>query len=573
MTPFNDQIDIVRRLSEGTYFYAYEAFDRLLERSVFLKVARPASDEVSAEIVEAHVALWRRLAQAKHPGMPAIFSLGRQDGRPFLITEWLGKQSLRELLDESQLQTISKTTFLVPLLRRCLVVLGDLHESGLTHGDINPGNILVGKGWEDVFLVDPAPSLAGVVASDHGGKLILANPAFTAPEVLAGEPITPGADLFALGAVLAAAAMRVGVSPPPVINRMSSLDPKDRVSSVDEAVRLLFEWEMGPKSQPSVEVKAAPVIGASSSEWQSSTQPFPASRSPWDMVSAAFSVPVPQAEREKAAVPADFLVVAPALIEPARHFVVELWVGPSGQHAAMANQATRRARMIERDRRSHIDPARDTLITVVMQLPDFELATAVETLGWQGDTRSVGFMVKASSNLKPGIYPGSAKLMQGLVPFATIWFDLEVGSATASTPAPSAPLNARVQRIARAFASYASQDRSEVLRRVQGIQAAGTEVFLDIVSLRSGEDWERVLYREINTCDGFFLFWSRNARESEWVEREWRYALEQRGLTFINPLALEDPRLAAPPTELGSKHFNDMLLAFIAQEEALRRGQ
>jgi hypothetical protein len=56
------------------------------------------------------------------------------------------------------------------------------------------------------------------------------------------------------------------------------------------------------------------------------------------------------------------------------------------------------------------------------------------------------------------------------------------------------------------------------------------------------------------------------------VEREWRYALQRRGLDFINPLPLEDPRLVKPPAELKSKHFNDMLLAFIKAEEVLHQG-
>jgi hypothetical protein len=177
----------------------------------------------------------------------------------------------------------------------------------------------------------------------------------------------------------------------------------------------------------------------------------------------------------------------------------------------------------------------------------------------------VSFIVKAPASLAPGVYPGIAKLMKGQLPFASIAFDLAVTSPTAKVEAPPEPLKARVQRIARAFASYASQDRAEVLRRVQGIQATGMDVFLDVVNLRSGQDWE------IDTSDGFFLFWSRNAAQSNWVEREWRYALKQHGLEFISPLALEDPRLTQPPAELSKMHFNDMLLAFIHSEDAIAK--
>jgi hypothetical protein len=157
------------------------------------------------------------------------------------------------------------------------------------------------------------------------------------------------------------------------------------------------------------------------------------------------------------------------------------------------------------------------------------------------------------------------------VPFASIIFDLEIISADGQVDAAARPLAAHLQRIAHAFASYASPDRSEVLRRVQGIRAVGIDVFLDIVNLRSGKEWEPVLFREIDASDSFFLFWSRNAARSQWVEREWRYALGRRGIEFISPLPLEDPRLAEPPMELRSKHFNDIILAFIKSEELSNR--
>ena len=149
-------------------------------------------------------------------------------------------------------------------------------------------------------------------------------------------------------------------------------------------------------------------------------------------------------------------------------------------------------------------------------------------------------------------------------------FDLEVASAEANVASATRPRQAHLQRIEHAFASYATLDRAEVLRRVQGIQAVGTKVFLDIVDLRSGSGWQDTLYKEIDASDSFFLFWSRNAAQSSWVEREWRYALKRRGLDFINPLPLEDPRTAEPPAELRSTHFNDMLLAFIKLEDTFR---
>jgi hypothetical protein len=274
--------------------------------------------------------------------------------------------------------------------------------------------------------------------------------------------------------------------------------------------------------------------------------------------------PVPRGPTTKA----DFSVFAPGSVAPGRTFFVEVWVAASDDRDEMTERATASGRLVERGDRNLVDLERDVVITVVLTLPDFEVIDPISTLGWDGSIRNVGFLVKAPEDLSPGLHPGLVKLMRGGVPFATIAFDVEVALA-APEVAMEAARHAEMRRIRRAFASYAGPDRAEVLRRVQGIEATGMRVFLDIVRLRSGDAWEPVLFREIEASDGFFLFWSRAAAASPWVEREWRHALDRRGLDFIDPLPLEDPRLAPPPPELAAKHFNDMMLIHLAAERAL----
>lgn len=60
--------------------------------------------------------------------------------------------------------------------------------------------------------------------------------------------------------------------------------------------------------------------------------------------------------------------------------------------------------------------------------------------------------------------------------------------------------------------------------------------------------------------------WSRNAAESPWVSREWKYCYEQKGAEAIEPIPLEPPSNCPPPEELKGKHFNDRLLYLIKAE-------
>ena len=116
-----------------------------------------------------------------------------------------------------------------------------------------------------------------------------------------------------------------------------------------------------------------------------------------------------------------------------------------------------------------------------------------------------------------------------------------------------------------AFVSYASKDRGRVASIIQGIKTVRPDmkIFFDVESIQRGQKWKEVLEYEIAHCDILFLFWSKNARESEWVDKEWRYALKIKGDECIEPVPLDSPEECPPPFELQHKHFNDKLLYII----------
>ena len=86
------------------------------------------------------------------------------------------------------------------------------------------------------------------------------------------------------------------------------------------------------------------------------------------------------------------------------------------------------------------------------------------------------------------------------------------------------------------------------------------DIFLDVLSLRSGDQWQERVEAEIAERDAFYLFWSAAARASTWVDREWRIALKTKGLDAIDPVPLQTPDKAPPPQELASLHFNQWTL-------------
>lgn len=205
--------------------------------------------------------------------------------------------------------------------------------------------------------------------------------------------------------------------------------------------------------------------------------------------------------------------------------------------------------------------ARGTSLEIIVSIDDLLLRDRSKAILWTGEIGSVAFLVDVPAQCSAGPKPGSASVRVAGTEIAKISFVLQVGIGSTK------PRRVRtgIKRHKMAFASYATEDRDAVLARIQGIQkvAPSLKVFVDVMSLRSGQDWERRLYQTIAETDVFYLFWCRHARQSEWVEKEWRCAVQAKGIDFIDPVPLESPAFAPPPPELNRKYFNEPILAYI----------
>ena len=234
----------------------------------------------------------------------------------------------------------------------------------------------------------------------------------------------------------------------------------------------------------------------------------------------------------------------------------------------MVERATGPSHKIEAGSRGGILLPAETPLLLRLRLDGFAIDNPIESFAWHGQVTNVSFLVSAPAQLVPGTYPGEVQLLDGGMLIGRFYFELSVAlSQAAGTTPPVSQTELRAEWMRSAFASYASPDREKVVQRVQGMTAAGVKVYLDVTSLRTGHDWQQQLVRAIESSDVFYLFWSRFARASEHVEEEWRTALKKKGLAFIHPIPLEDPRQAQPPDELRSLHFNDIYLAILRTSE------
>ena len=211
-------------------------------------------------------------------------------------------------------------------------------------------------------------------------------------------------------------------------------------------------------------------------------------------------------------------------------------------------------RKVEVGWKSPLMITRNTTITVLVSFDDFVVNEPKDTFEWLGEIAGTDFIVDVPDGIEPREYQGYARVFVGGCQKARFILRINVGEQTDMELSIH-----ESQPIRTAFASYSESDRPEALQWKQHVKSVGVDGFVGVLSLRTGENWENRLLEEIPQRDLFCLFWSLAASKSEWVEKEWRAALDARGLDFIQPIPLVDVRDVPPPDRLRKCHFWDDL--------------
>ncbi len=179
---------------------------------------------------------------------------------------------------------------------------------------------------------------------------------------------------------------------------------------------------------------------------------------------------------------------------------------------------------------------------------------------WRGDVLTFAFRVVSDGQAKHvaacavlsvnGTYVGRITFRRRVV------LDYSIADMLALVIRP------RLSRFKRVFFSYARVDRAFVRPVARQYQHYGISFFQDILDLDPGERWKRRLWKEIDRCDIFVLFWSSNAKKSEWVikeaDRAWRRQARNGGLRpILRPEVLECPVPTLDHDWLKEFHFDN----------------
>ena len=267
----------------------------------------------------------------------------------------------------------------------------------------------------------------------------------------------------------------------------------------------------------------------------------------------------------------DCSVFSPSCVTPDDMFLVQVFVHLPEQ-VELAKQS---AQQFDPDAKQlgakslGVPIKRGSELTFNLSIPKLEVDEPIQRLSWNGKADSIQFGVTVPADITQKTVIATVTVSQNTIPLGHLKFKLSIIPSASSTSKDPQIVGEVARHYTKAFVSYSSKDRIEVLKRVQGLVVSGITIFQDILNLEPGDRWEKELYRNIDQCDLFLLFWSTAAKESPWVLKEVLYALERQGSDGLRspeiiPVIIEGPPLVPPPSELQNLHFNDKLLYLMA---------
>lgn len=196
--------EIESQLGAGGMGEVYRARDPRLRRDVAIKVLPETlvrdTDRLSRFETEAQV-----IAALNHPNILAIFDIGEFGSAPYIVSELLQGETLRDRLGTGPLPVRKVLDY----AQQIACGLAAAHDKGIVHRDLKPENLfLTREGRIKILdfgiakLLQPEPNADGTRTAETAPGLVVGTAGYMAPEQVRGGTVDSRTDLFALGAVL-----------------------------------------------------------------------------------------------------------------------------------------------------------------------------------------------------------------------------------------------------------------------------------------------------------------------------------------------------------------------------------
>ena len=193
----DNRYKIIKSIGEGGMANVYLAFDTILEREVAVKILRGdlAEDEKFVRRFQREA---NSASSLKHPNIVEVYDVGEDDGKYFIVMEYINGKTLKSLIKKRGILTLEEV---IDIMLQLTSAVSCAHDSYIIHRDIKPQNVMI---LEDgrVKITD-----FGIAMALNNNELTQTNSVmgsvhYLPPEQANGSGSTIKSDIYSLGILM-----------------------------------------------------------------------------------------------------------------------------------------------------------------------------------------------------------------------------------------------------------------------------------------------------------------------------------------------------------------------------------
>src|SRR5438067_7556514 len=194
-------------LGNGSMGEIYRARDTRMGRNVALKVLNAATAARGPVLLQRFELEARAAGSLNHPNLLTVHDFGTYENAPYMVTEFLEGETLGQRLERGPIRALQAVDYAIQIARGLAVV----HEKGILHRDLKPGNIFITRDGRIKILdfgvaklIDESAraQLMGKLGSLTAPGVVLGTARYVSPEQARDLPLDHRSDLFSLGLLL-----------------------------------------------------------------------------------------------------------------------------------------------------------------------------------------------------------------------------------------------------------------------------------------------------------------------------------------------------------------------------------